>query len=116
CEFAMAQMKAACRLAPGNPIFRRALGVAHYRLGKFHREEYANALATLLEDDQNHPTTLAFVAMAQFQVGRTEQARSTLARLRELQSKPPWSTNAETASFLREAAALIQDKPAQPRP
>jgi WD40 repeat protein/serine/threonine protein kinase len=116
CELAVAQLKAACRLAPGSPTFRRALGVAQYRLGKFHREEHASALATLLESDQNHPTTLAFLAMSQFQEGRKEQARGTLVRLRELTSKPPWSTDAEAASFLREAATLIEDKPAKPSP
>jgi hypothetical protein len=116
CELAVAQLKAACRLAPGEMSFRRALGVAQYRLGRFHHEEWANALATLLKDDQNHPTTLAFLALSQFQEGQKEQARGTLARLRELSSKPPWSTDAEAASFLREAAALIEDKPTQPRP
>jgi serine/threonine protein kinase len=116
CEFAVAQMKDACRLAPDQPTYRRALGVAQYRLGKFHAKEHANALATLLKGDQNDPTTLAFLAMSQFQDGQKKQARSTLARLRELNSKPPWSTDAEAASFLREAAALIEDRPAQPRP
>jgi hypothetical protein len=116
CEFAVAQMKAACRLAPDQPTFRRALGVAQYRLGKFHPKEYATALETLLTGDQNHPTTLAFLAMSQFRDGQKEQARSTLTRLRELTSKPPWSTDAEAAAFLREAAALIEDRPAQPRP
>jgi predicted NACHT family NTPase len=116
CEFAVAQLKAACRLAPNQLTCRSALGVAQYRLGKFHREEYGNALATLLKDDQNHPTTLAFLAMSQYQNDQKEQARGTLARLRELSSKPPWSTDAETASFLREAAALIEDGPARPRP
>src|SRR5262249_34327366 len=79
CEFAVAQMRAACRLAPDTTTFRRGLGVAQYRLGKFHREEYGNALATLLKDDQNHPTTLAFLAMSQYQGGQKEQSRSTLA-------------------------------------
>jgi hypothetical protein len=116
CELALAQMKAACRLAPGVTSFRRALGVAQYRLGRFHHEECANALATLLKEDQNHPTTLAFLAMSQFQEGRKDQACGTLVRLRELNSKPPWSTDAEAASFLREAATLIEDKPAKPGP
>src|SRR5262249_28418613 len=96
--------------------FRRALGVAQYRRGRFHPEEHAAALDTLLTGDQNHPTTLAFVAMSQFQNGRKKQAHGTLARLRELSSQPPWSTNAETAAFLREALALIEDRPAQPLP
>jgi WD40 repeat protein/serine/threonine protein kinase len=116
CELAVAQMKAACRLAPGVTSFRRALGVAQYRLGRFHHEECANARASLLKDDQNHPTTLAFLAMSQFQEGQKERARDTLARLRELDSTPPWSTDAEAASFLREAATLIEDKPTKPRP
>ena len=55
-------------------------------------------------------------AMTQQRLGQKEQARSTLARLRELNSKPPWSTNAETAAFLREAAALIEDRPAERSP
>ena len=108
---AVAQMAAACRFAPArfapaNGEYAIALGVAQYRLGKFQKEEYRNALATLTKCDQYHATTLAFLAMAQHQLGQQEQAEATLARLREALKTPTWAKNAEAQGFLREAEAL----------
>jgi WD40 repeat protein/serine/threonine protein kinase/ribosomal protein S27E len=116
CQFALAQMNAACERAPDNIEYRIALGVAHYRLGKFQKDQYQNALATLTKCDQKQPTTLAFVAMTQHQLGQKDQARTTLARLRETMKAPQLASNAEAAAFLREAAELIDGKPAQPKP
>jgi hypothetical protein len=116
CGCAAAQMKAACRLAPDVSAYRRALGVAQYRLGKFHQAEYSNALTTLHKDDQNHPTTLAFLAMSQYQTDQKDQARGTLARLRVLNDKHLLPADEETVSFLREATALIEDKSARREP
>jgi hypothetical protein len=54
--------------------------------------------------------------MTQQQLGEKEQSRVTLARLREILKKPDWATNPEAEAFRREAAELIEGKPAQPRP
>jgi hypothetical protein len=116
CQLALTQMKAANGLAPDNASYRIALGVARYRLGKFQKERYPEAQATLTQCEPSHPTTLAFLAMTQQLLGEKEQARATLARLREIIKKPEWASNAEAEAFRREAAELIEGKPAQPKP
>ncbi|MBI1916490.1 MAG: protein kinase [Planctomycetes bacterium] len=116
CRFALAQMKAACERAPDATQYRIALGVAQYRLGKFQKERFPEALAALTKCDQHHPATLAFLAMTQHQVGDKDQARTTLARLRDTLKGPPWVDNNEAKSFLGEAAQLIQGSPALPKP
>jgi WD40 repeat protein len=115
CQYALAQMNAACEQARDNSPYRFALGVAQFRLGKFHKEQYAEALATLARCDHHHPPTLAFLAMTQHQLGDKE-ARTTLARLREITKDPEWASNPEAEAFLREAAELIGRRLAQPTP
>src|SRR5262249_55671795 len=101
------QMNAACRLAP-DAGHRLALGVAQYRLGQFERERYSEALATLSKCDPHQPTTLAFLAMTQDRLGKKDDARATLARLRELTREERWSKDEAAGAFLREAAGLIE--------
>jgi WD40 repeat protein len=108
CQFAVAQLKAACQLAPDNTTARLALGIARYRLGKFQIEEFPLALATLTQCEQNHPTALAFLAMAQYRLGQWEQARTTLARLREIRNERRWAAGDEVEAFMREATELIE--------
>src|SRR5262249_8210815 len=79
CRLALVQMKAACERVPDDKQYRLALGVAQYRLGKFQKERYTEALATLTQCDQTQPATLAFLAMTQHQLGQKEQAPVTLA-------------------------------------
>jgi WD40 repeat protein/tRNA A-37 threonylcarbamoyl transferase component Bud32 len=116
CQLALTQMKAANDRAPDNASYRIGLGAAQYRLGKFQKERYPEAQATLTQSDQNHPATLAFLAMTQHQVGEKGQARATLARLQEIMKKPEWATNSEAEAFRREAVELIESKPAPPKP
>jgi WD40 repeat protein len=113
CQWAVIQMTTACQLAPDNTMYRRASAVALYRMGKFQKEEYANVLATLAKCEQNHPTTLAFLAMTQYQLGDKDQARTTVAQLREISKQPEWAANPLIQTFAREAAGLIGDKPAK---
>jgi hypothetical protein len=116
CQFALAQMNAACERAPDNEQYRLALGVAQYRLGKFQKERYPDALATLAPCDQQQPLTLAFLALTQKQLGQQEQARTTLARLRDVMKDPQRARNADAEAGLREAAALIEGQPEPPGP
>ena len=111
-EFALAQAKAACRLAPADRAFALTLGVAQYRLG-LDRE----ALPTLRRSDgpdaaaataRDRPTALAFLAMTLHRLGQKDEARTTLARLRELVKAPEWAGNGEAQDFLHEAVALIE--------
>jgi tetratricopeptide (TPR) repeat protein len=60
--------------------------------------------------EYSSPQDLAFLGMAQHQLGHREQARTTLARLREALKKPQWAQNAEAQGFLREAEALLDGK------
>ena len=100
-EFALTQAKAACRLDPENRNYVLTLGVAQYRLG-----QYAEALKTLRRSEG--PTALAFLAMTLHRLGQKDDARSTLARLRELVKAPEWAGNEEAQGFLREAVGVIE--------
>ena len=46
--------------------------------------------------------------MAQFQLGRKDQARALLSDLRQLMKKPVWSRTVEEQRFLHEASELIE--------
>jgi hypothetical protein len=116
CQVALAQASAACRQSPGNAAHRPALGVAQYRLGRFQKGRHAEALATLARCDQARPATLAFLAMAQQQLGQTDRAGAALARLRETMKEPAWAADAEARGFLGEAVELIEGRAARPGP
>jgi tetratricopeptide (TPR) repeat protein len=115
CQFALAQMKAACDRAPDIAPYRIDLGVAQYRLGKFQKEQYQDALATLTKCDQNHPTTLAFLAMTQQRLGQKEQAQAFLSRLRDLMKQERWAKGPGALAFLAEAEALLQPPAGEPK-
>jgi hypothetical protein len=53
------------------------------------------------------PADLAFLAMAQHQLGHKEEAQTTLVRLRQAANKPRWARAQETQAFLREAESLL---------
>jgi hypothetical protein len=107
----------ACRLEPRNGLYLNTLGVASYRAGKF-----PEALATLTHADQLNapahktsiPADLAFLAMAEHQLGHKDQAQATLKRLRETLQKPQWAMNQECQDFLRETEALLAGKKVEP--
>jgi WD40 repeat protein/tRNA A-37 threonylcarbamoyl transferase component Bud32 len=111
---ALLQAQEASRLAPGAGELLNTLGVAQYRAG-----QYQAALETLTESDKiqagqlhvSHPADIAFLAMANYQLGQKEQARAHLQRLRELMTNPKpinWSEDGEARAFQREAEALIE--------
>src|SRR5262249_31521304 len=109
---ALRRAEAAVRLAPGDGNDLNTLGVAQYRASR-----YAEALVTLTKSeklntskDGPRPSDVAFLAMAQHQLGQKDEARSTLARLRELMKRPAWEKNADAQGFLREAEELIAGK------
>jgi Flp pilus assembly protein TadD len=94
------------RLVPRFTDFMNTLGIAQYRVGA-----YADALATLTRCQELRASPdagdLAFMAMANFKLGRADQARDQLDQLRALMKEPSRSGNAELQGFLREAEALI---------
>jgi WD40 repeat protein len=112
---ALRQAEAAVRVWPRDGTILNTLGVAQYRTG-----QYVKALATLTQSEKLNtaqskgslPADLAFLAMAQHQLGKKDEADATLRRLREAMKQPLWAKDAEAQSFLREAEELIDGKPA----
>jgi len=107
---ALEQAEKAVREAPENGYILNTLGVAQYRTGR-----YADALATLTKSekmnatkDGSHPADLAFLAMAQFQLGRKEEARATLERLHDVLKNLRWFKDAEARGFLGEAEETLK--------
>ena len=84
--------------------------MAQYRVG-----QYPEALKTLTNADKINsvqfksslPADLAFLAMAQHQLGKKEQAAATLTRLRAAMQDPRWAQNDEARGFLQEAEKLL---------
>jgi WD40 repeat protein len=107
-QIALAQMKAAAAKAPGEDKYRRALGIAHYRLGRFQKEHYQQALALLSKCAQDQPATLAFLAMTQHRLGHQAEAQATLTRLRTLLQTPTWAKDQESQDFRAEAEASMR--------
>jgi hypothetical protein len=107
-QTALAQTTAACAKAPSDDEYRRALAVAHYRLGKFQKEHYAQALEVLGKCDPGQPATLAFLAMTQHQLAQQAEAQGTLGRLQQLLSTERWARDLQGRAFLSEAEALLQ--------
>jgi hypothetical protein len=107
-QTALAQMEAACARAPGDDKYQSALGVAYYRLGTFHEEHYAKALALLSKCRPDQPATLAFLAMAQQRLGHKTEGLATLSRLRKLLQTPAWAQDSESQGLLAEADALME--------
>jgi WD40 repeat protein/serine/threonine protein kinase len=118
-DFALACRRAqtACALDPRNAMYLGTLGVAQYRL-----QQYAEALKSLTEADliykeisgNSHPGDQAFVAMAQHQLGRLDEARETLRRVRIAMDQPRWTNDEETRAAWREAEELLNEPAEKP--
>ena len=109
-RLALKQAETACRLSPFNSTYQITLGMAQYRLGNL-----AAAIDVLSRADQANslvhadscPANLAFLAMAQFQLGRHDEASTSLSRLRQAMKQPQWAGNPDARAFLREAETLL---------
>jgi len=109
-EVALRLAQKAAKLRPSNSFFHNTLGVAHYRSG-----QYKQALAVLQKTDKVNrlkqsggiPWDVAFIAMAQYQLGHHEEAKKSLKRLRGLLKEGSFAGDPEGQGFLREAEALI---------
>jgi tetratricopeptide (TPR) repeat protein len=95
---------------PEESAYINTLGVLKYRLG-----EYEASLETLARShsyySQEHaggvPGDLAFIAMAQYQLGREEDARATLATLKIAMANPEFRDVEDNRKHLAEADALL---------
>jgi WD40 repeat protein/tRNA A-37 threonylcarbamoyl transferase component Bud32 len=136
-SLANALAERACELESDDPGHVNTLGVAQYRVGA-----YDLSIATLMRSDVLyrgngdapnarssisatrsprsaaadlfHPVNAAFIAMAQFKLGRVDQARASLARLRELMHDTRNAANEEYQAFLAEAEVLIEGRYSSP--
>jgi WD40 repeat protein/tRNA A-37 threonylcarbamoyl transferase component Bud32 len=110
-RFALKQAEAACQLAPGQGKYNTALGAAQYRAGKC--EEACETLKKPDPANKDTPANFAILAMAQHRIDKNEEAKATLARVREVMKQERWANDAEAQGFLREAEELIEGKPAK---
>ncbi|MCZ6545751.1 MAG: hypothetical protein O6913_08615, partial [Chloroflexi bacterium] len=102
--------ESAHRLAPNKLYILNTLGVAQYRTGA-HEE----ALATLRRADAENAKLflyarsmdLAFITMALHRLGRTEQARAALERLREQMKNPKDAADPNSRAFAAAAERLL---------
>jgi WD40 repeat protein len=109
---AQRQAEAAVIRAPDNWLFLNTLGAAEFRAGR-----YLHALGALTRSEQlnatkegPHRVNLAFLAMTQHQLGKKDEAKATLDRLREVMKQSRWAEDAESVSFMLEAEELIEGK------
>ncbi|MEZ5977956.1 MAG: protein kinase [Planctomycetota bacterium] len=93
---------AAATLLPGNPVYRRTLGVALFRVG-----DYREAIATLETCMREHatgprPEEIATIGMANARLGRWTEARRSLDELDALLGDPMWEDDATGRDFRKE--------------
>ena len=105
-------------LEPNDLNILNTLGVAQYRVGA-----YEDALVTLTKtdklrtgtDEKPEPANLAFTAMALHRLGRTEEAKAALERLRTLlkdeRFAQDFAKDEEAKAYLAEAEKLIEPAP-----
>jgi hypothetical protein len=115
------QAEQACRLVPQDGAFLTTLGAAQYRLGN---DREAVATLTLADqlmtriDPSMMVERLAFLALAQHRLGKPEEARTALGRLRLIANQPGRELYPTAPAPFREIEALQQDLafPADPIP
>jgi WD40 repeat protein len=112
-RLALRQAQAAYKLFPQDADYVHALGVAQYQVGKYREAVEKLALAEKLGGDvQRSDNNLRFLALAQHRLGRNEEARATLDRLRDSAKKVEPASRARVQGFLDEVEAALKTKPA----
>src|SRR5204863_6834113 len=95
---ALRQAEAACR-EPDNGYYLNTLGVAQFRVN-----ETEQAVKTLTRSrelnakrlgGQPHPADIAFLAIAQHQLGHADEAKMLLEQLRQLIQTDRWKNDTE---------------------
>jgi hypothetical protein len=106
----------ACRITPEKsqsyPLYLNTLGLAQYRVGR-HKEALATLTRSSLLNGGDEPADVAFLAMAQHQLGRRDAAQAALEKLRRACGAARRMTprGAEAFEFLSEAEMLIDGHP-----
>ncbi len=86
----------------------RLLGMAQVRCGLL--REALETFAQAGSSEAEHPTDLAFLAIAQARLGDQGESKATLARLRRLLEDPVRASDQETRAFLREAEEAVEGR------
>jgi hypothetical protein len=108
---ALRRAEAAVRLAPENSTYRKTLGVALYRVGRYPEALEALRRATALDTAKGSgptPTELAFLTMTHHRLGHAVEARAGLDALRARMGDPEATRDPESGAFLHEAEVLIE--------
>jgi WD40 repeat protein len=111
--------EAACRRLPAEGFLRTHLGVAQYRAQMYEQAEETLRSAQRL-NEAAEPADLAVLAMLHWRLGRAEQARAEVDRLRQAMKQPAgkkrgdsqWGEYPDAFPLAREAEELI-DPPAR---
>jgi WD40 repeat protein len=109
-RLALRQAQRAHELDPKNASYLTTVGMACYRMANYEDALKALEQAGKLHstgDSSSDPTWLAFLAMAQHQLGKRDEAKSTFERLREIMKTPAWANDAKAQAFFREAQAYF---------
>ena len=110
-DYGLALRKAeiCCDIVPDSGSYRGTLGIAQYRM-----VQVESALSSLEKaHDSAVPTVdryvieVAFIAMAQHQLGRQIEARDSLGQLQQLFQTDEWSVRSDLRRFLDEAETVI---------
>jgi hypothetical protein len=111
-RLALRQAEQACRLVPQDGVFLTTLGAAQYRVGN---DREAVATLTLADqittqiDPSRSVERLAFLALAQHRLGKPEEARAALGRLRLIVNQPGREQYPTVPALFRNIEALEQD-------
>jgi eukaryotic-like serine/threonine-protein kinase len=111
---ALAKAQQANGLDPNNWRIVGILGMAQYRAGLY--EETLRAFKRVAElranegQEAQEPVRSAFMAMALYQLGRADEAKSTLEELRALLKEERFAKNEMVKALLAEAEKLIEGK------
>ena len=109
-QVALEKVNKAKVLEPNGAAILTTLGATQYRLGSY--EDTLKTLARsaqILSDagEDPDPLNIAFRAMTLHKIGRAEEAKAALYRLRELCKDRPFAEDMEVQDLLAEAGKLI---------
>ena len=113
CRAALANAEKANGWEPNDPAILDTLGAAQYRLGSYEDALKTLAKSTRMLSDAKvdpDPVNTAFTAMILYRIGRTDEAKATLIRVRELSKERPFVGDTQLQALLAEAETLIQGK------
>jgi WD40 repeat protein/tRNA A-37 threonylcarbamoyl transferase component Bud32 len=107
------RVERAAQLDPANTGCLNMVGIGHYRLGQFDKAkdklEQADSRYRQVKGSPSGASlmNLAFLARTYQKLGKSDQAKASLDRLRQFIKQPPWSNSPFYQSMLREAESTV---------